>query len=90
MQKRFYLYQRGGVYYMKDSLTGKQESLKTKEKTEAQRLFHAKIEAQAQPSLNLQIARTYLMAADPATVLRSWQTVFEEIFKAKQGETRIR
>ena len=50
------------VFYLQDNRTGKQTSLNTKDKREAQRILHAKNEATAQPTLNLQIARVYLTA----------------------------
>jgi len=51
-----------------------QESLRTRDPREAERLIHAKNEAQAQPGLALHIARAYLAAADPATRLATSHT----------------
>ena len=59
MKNRFILFQRSGVFYSEDTTTGKQASLRTKDKTEALRLLHAKNEAVQQPAMNLQIARVY-------------------------------
>jgi len=50
------------VFYIEDTVTLRQESLKTKDKNVAQRLFQARNEARQQPALNLQLARTYLAA----------------------------
>src|SRR5437667_9272343 len=57
MNQRFRLYRRkhGGRFYVHDSVTGKQESLKTTERTEALRVLHAKNEAEKQPAINLQM-----------------------------------
>src|SRR5258708_7436215 len=47
-------------------------------------------EAQHQPHLNLQIARTYLMAADPTLLARTWQEVMEQIVALRTGPTQHR
>jgi hypothetical protein len=92
MKQRFRLYRRsrGGRFYLHDSLSGKQESLGTTDRAEAQRLCHAKNEAQHQPAINLQIARAYLAAGEPAIATRTWQVVMNELVKSKQGNTRAR
>jgi hypothetical protein len=46
--------------YTHDNKTGKQESLGTADRTEAERLLNAKNEAQRNPTINLHIARGYL------------------------------
>ena len=75
MKQRFRLYRRknGNRFYLHDSVTGKQESLGTNERTEAQRLLHSRNEAERQPAVNLQIARAYLAASDPHVATRTWQ-----------------
>ena len=66
MRQRFRLYRRkkGGRYYLHDDATGKQESLKTSDRAVALRLLHSRREAHEQPTVNLQIARAYLVAND--------------------------
>jgi hypothetical protein len=81
---------RGGVYYYENRDTRKQLSLGTKDKTEAVRLLHAQNEAQQNPVLNLQIARAYLAASDPAIAKRTWRYAAEELVKTKQGNNAIR
>ena len=66
------------VFSIEDRTTRRQESLRTTDRDEAHRLFHAKNEAHQQPSLNLQIARAYLMAIDPAITTRTWQHALDE------------
>ena len=67
MKQRYGLIRRAwGVFYAKDKLTGRQESLDTRNKPEALRILHAKNEAEIQPMINLQMARAYLSATDPA------------------------
>ena len=91
MTHRFRLFRRkSGIFFIEDRTTRRQESLRTKEKEEALRLFHAKNEAHQQPALNLQIARAYLMASDPSVATRSWQHVMDELVKTKDGKTQER
>jgi len=91
MKQRYRLFRRGwGTYYCEDAETGKQESLKTKVKAEAIRIIAAKNEAHYQPLMNLQIARAYMAASDPAVRSRTWQFVMDEMAKGKQGVTRER
>jgi integrase len=79
MKTKYTLFRRGGVFYVQDSGTGKQTSLRTKDETEARSLLNARNEAQRQPVLNLHLARAYLTASDPAFVERTWQTVMEQL-----------
>jgi len=81
------MFRRGAVYWVQDNITGRQESLHTKDRTEAKRLLHAKNEAHRQPIINMQIARAYLLVGDPQAAKRTWQWVMEEIVKLKQRET---
>src|SRR5262245_52831515 len=91
MNQRYILFRRtGGVFYCEDRTTRKQFSLRTRDKEEAQRLLHARNEAVRQPVLNLQIARAYLTAGDPALTARTWQHVMEQIVMTKTGSTRER
>ncbi len=67
------------MFYVQDSATGKQTSLRTKDETEAKSLLEARNAAQRQPVLNLHLARAYLTASDPAFVERTWQTVMVQL-----------
>ncbi|MEO5959930.1 MAG: hypothetical protein ABIR80_12505, partial [Opitutaceae bacterium] len=87
MKPRFTLFRRGKAFYCEDSATGQQVSLRTKDRGEAKTLLHAKNEAFRQPILNLQIARTYMAAADPEMTKRSWQSIMDEMAKTKTGAT---
>lgn len=84
------MFRRGSVYYTHDNKTGKQESLGTEDRIEAERLLHAKNEAQRNPVINLQIARAYLMVGDDKVARRTWSDVMAEIVKLKHGETQRR
>ncbi len=92
MKRRFILYRRkhGGMFYLEDTQTRKQESLGTRNRVEALALLNARNEAVRQPQLNLHIARAYLAASDPGAVDRTWRVPFEEIGKAKKGTTQDR
>jgi hypothetical protein len=84
------MFLRGNVYWIQDNETRKQETLRTKDRTEAERLLNAKNEAHRQPIINLQIARAYLMVGDPKAAQRTWREVMGEIVKLKHGETERR
>jgi|ERR1041385_431129 integrase len=90
MRQKYRMFLRGTVYWIQDNFTGKQESLRTKDRIEAKRLFNAKNEASRQPIINLQIARAYLLVGDPDSAKRTWQFVMDEIVKLKHDETQRR
>jgi hypothetical protein len=80
-----------GIYFIQDNETNRQQSLRTRDRNEATRLLNAKNEAHRQPYLNLQIARSYLLAADPKLVARIWQEVMDAIVnRMEQGPTKKR
>jgi hypothetical protein len=90
MKQRFILFQRTGIFYCEDTSTGKQTSLRTREREDAVRLLHVKNEAVHQPAMNLQIAQVYLQHGDPALATRTWQRVMEQIAATKTGSTQLR
>ena len=91
MSHRYRVFRRGwGTFYCQDLTTGKQESLRTRDKSEAQRLVAARNEGEQAPSFSLQLARVYWRAGDPAAATRTWQHVMEEVLKQKSGPTRER
>jgi integrase len=91
MKQKYRLFRRSnGIYFIQDRANQKQESLRTRDKFEAERLLHARNEAYQQPLLNLHIARAYLAASDPGIMKRTWQQVLDEIIATKQGETKHR
>jgi hypothetical protein len=91
MKLRYRLFRRrNGLYFLEDRVTGKPESLKTRDKGAARRIFNARNEAHEQPAINLQIARAYLMVSDPLIVQRAWLHAMDEILKTKHGPTRQR
>src|SRR5262245_41462212 len=83
MKQRFWLLCREGVYYLQDSLTGKRESLQTKDLKTASKLRDARIETEQRPELSLALGRAYLKIHDPGMAKRTWADVMEE--QAKRG-----
>jgi len=91
MKKLFRLYRRrNGIYYTENSLTRKQQSLRTREEEIAMILVNAKNEAARQPMLNRLIGLTYLSASSPEAIGRTWKVVMDEMAFTKQGSTRHR
>jgi integrase len=92
MKRRFILYRRklGGVFYLEDTQTRKQESLGTKDRAEATALLNARNESVRQPQLNRQIAKAYLAGTDSGISTRTWQDAFNAIIEYKQKTTKER
>lgn len=92
MKSRFFLYRRklGGMFYIEDTQTRKQESLGTKDRAEATALLNARNESARQPQLNLQIAKAYLAGTDSGVSTRTWQDAFNAIIENKTGPTKDR
>ena len=91
MKQRYRVFLRPwGTFYCEDLVTGKQETLKTRDKDEAFRLVAAKNENEKAPAFSLHLARVYWKAGDPAGATRTWQHVMDEIPKLKKGNTRNR
>jgi integrase len=86
MKKRFSIYpngSRGGIYYLKDKLTGKRESLETTDQERATELLTARNEAMREPAHNLQKARIYMAAADPEVATRTWKDALGAVILSK-------
>jgi integrase len=93
MKKRFRLIRRnirGGKFYLVDTFTGKRESLKSDNANDAERILHARNEAQHQPALNLHIAKAYLAGTDSGITTRTWQDALRAIIDTKHGSTKER
>jgi integrase len=90
MKSKYILFRRNGVFYVEDTATGKQTSLRTKDEAEANGLLSARNEASRQPILNLHLARAYLTASDPAFVERTWQSVMEQLQARGKDSSRER
>lgn len=90
MKKRYWLFKRGITYYLEDSENGKQTSLRTTDKREAEQLRDAKLDASRQPSLNLALAKAYFTAHDFKLVERTWAEVMENMALGTKDSTRER
>ena len=92
MKRRFILYRRkrGGMFYLEDTETHKQESTGTRNRAEATALLNARNESVRQPQLNLQIAKAYLAGTDAGLSKRTWQDAFTAITENKHGPTQER
>ena len=91
MKCRYRLFQRKtGIFFIQDNISGKQESLKTRDKQIALRIFNARNEAHEEPAINREIAKAYLSVSDPAAAKRTWQYVMDAAAETKKGETRLR
>jgi len=90
MKKRYWMFKRGSTFYVEDAETGKQQSLRTKDKKEAKRLVEAKNDAAAQPQINLALAKAYYAAQDTELVERTWASVIAFIVAQGGPSTRKR
>lgn len=92
MKRRYILYRRkqGGIFYLEDTETRKQESLGTRDRAEATVVLNARNESVRQPQLNLQIAKAYLAGSDSGVSSRTWQNALDALVEAKTGSTRDR
>ncbi len=66
------------MFWAEDTMTRKQESLRTRDMNGGFTLLHTKNESFRQPSLNPQIAPTYLKAIDPEVGLRAWDGFYDK------------
>jgi len=92
MQKAYRMYrrERTGVYYLQNNQTREQQSLRTTDKAEAQRLLDAKNQAQQGLALNLQLGKTYITHADPKLATRTWQEAIDEMSSNGQAVSQAR
>jgi len=69
MKQRYRVFLRPwGTYYFEDLTTGKQETLKTRDKNEAFRLVAAKNENEKAPAFSLHLARVYWKACHDLSI----------------------
>ena len=92
MKRRFILYRRkrGGMFYLEDTQSKKQESLHTRNRADAVSVLNARNESTRQPQLNLQIAKAYLSGTDSSVTTRTWQTAIESLTNSKSGANQHR
>jgi integrase len=81
---------KNGVWWCQNNETGKQESLKTKDKTEAIGLLGIRNQPYRFTAFNLQLARTHWQMSNPELIRRTWQGLMDSVIQTKPGRTRIR
>jgi hypothetical protein len=67
------------VWWCQNNETGKHESLRTKDKTEAIRLLSIRNQPYRFAGFNLQMARTHWQMCNPELVQRNWQGVMDAV-----------
>ncbi len=91
MKSRYRLYRRtNGMFYARDTETEKQQSLKTKNKTEGERLVAPMNQAADTPQLNRAMAKVYASAASPKLMTRTWASVMAAYVRKSVKSTRKR
>jgi integrase len=90
MKDRYWLIQRKGVFYLQDSSTFKKESLRTKDRTEAEKIRNARNDSARQPQMAAAMAKAYLFVKDPKLATRTWSEVMEEMARNGQPQTQER
>ena len=90
MKNLYRLFRRKGIYYVENVQTGRQESLRTRERAEAEVLCAARNEAARTPSLNLAIGHAYLSASDPLMPTRTWAAVMSAVQETGRLSSRAR
>ena len=79
MLNKYRLFQRAnGVFYREDNESGKQWSLRAKDRRAAEKLLMSRTKHRL-PTLNLTMARAYLSAHDAKMSTRTWSAVMREI-----------
>jgi hypothetical protein len=90
MKNRYRNFRRGKVWWVHDAETGRQTTLKTKEKRGAVRLIDTMNQPYAVAGFHLEMARTHLQMSDAKKIERTWQDVMNKVVETKEGKTRIR
>jgi integrase len=74
---RYRLFKKGayGTFYIEDTLNYRQTSLRTKDRTEAERLFQAHCESAEAPDRAYRVGMAYVGSIDPEAATRTWADV---------------
>lgn len=84
------MYRRGKTYYVENSTTGKQESLRTSDAVEAQRILAAKNEAANNSKVTLAVGKAYLAVTDPEMLTRTWSEAIQFVVRRGGHNTQDR
>ena len=91
MKALYRLFKRSnGVYYVENNQTGKQSSLKTRDRREAEQLLNAHNQDSSQTQLNREIGLTFIKSSDPELANRTWQKVFDTVSSIGSETTQSR
>ena len=91
MKDRYRLFRRsGGIYYVRDTVTLRKQSLETDDVVKARRLLAAKNQAVEQPALNRSMAKAYLSGISPEFTTRTWTDVMDMYVRTGIESTRDR
>lgn len=77
----------GGMLYSVHYETGKQKSLRTRDRVEGERLLAALNSQDNSIALNRELARVYMMSAEPDLNSRTWRDVLDSIIAKHKNET---
>tara|TARA_Y100001934_G_C11705689_1_gene474360 strand:+ start:158 stop:526 length:369 start_codon:yes stop_codon:yes gene_type:complete len=75
---------------VENNQTGKQSSLKTRDRSEAEQLLNARNQDSSQTQLNREIGLTYIKGSDPELANRTWQKVFDAVCSVGLETTQSR
>jgi len=90
MQDRYWMFQREGIFYVQDKISGKQKSLRTRDAAAARRMFAGMNQRAEQPQMNLAMAKVYLSCKSTAMLERTWTDVMVDMEQSYRGPTLIR
>ena len=90
MNAEYRLFKHGKYFYTENRTTRRQESLRTSDRNEADRLLAAKNEAANTNSLALAVGQVYLSAIDPALLTRTWADAIKVMVERGGPETQKR
>lgn len=90
MKPAYRTFKRGDVYYVQNTESGQQQSLRTRDKAEATKLLNAKNDAATTPNLNRALGRVFLSATDPETATRTWSVVMDRFCSTGKDSTKDR
>jgi biotin carboxylase len=79
MKKAYRMFNHHGMFYIQNNATGKQTSLGTKNKEQAQKLFQVHNQIDQSAIINLEIGKLYIRAADPKMANRTWRVAMDEL-----------
>jgi len=88
MKAAYRLFNRKGVFYAQHNSTGRQESLHTKDRREAEKLLTAKNTAESSRFVNLALAKVDISASEPKLASRTWKEVMEHLCSKGKDSTR--